>query len=136
MTPSIAVFPEWEVGAAARLRASIMLLMRIERWDVRRDGALSVPALQRKLEALGYAATARICPPGSVIASDTDARERVQAVGYGLVKVTIDGESAILTAGDVVFVPSGAVRRVEVIGSSPAYCFDAVRTGEPPQRVV
>ena len=69
-----------------------------------------------------------------MIAAETDPLERVQAVGYGLVKVTIDGESAILTAGDVVFVPSGAVRRVEVIGSSPAHCFDAVRTGEPPLR--
>jgi mannose-6-phosphate isomerase-like protein (cupin superfamily) len=134
MTPSIAVLPEWEAGAAARLRASTMLLMRIERWDVRRDGPLSLPALQQKLQALGYDAAARLYPPGAVIAADIDPLERAQAVGHGLVKVRIDGESAILTAGDIVFVPSGAVRRVEVIGSAPAHCFDAVRTGEPPRR--
>lgn len=134
MTPSIAVLPGWEAGVAARLRASTMLLMRIERWDVRRDGALSLPALQQKLQALGYDATARLYPSGAVIASDTDPFERAQAVAHGLVKVTIDGESAILTAGDVVFVPSRAVCRVEVIGSSPAQCVDAVRVGEPPRR--
>lgn len=104
----------------------MMLLMRIERWDVRRDGALSEPALQHKLRALGYAATRRVYPPGAVVSAQTDARERIQAVARGLIKVTIDGESAILTAGDIVFVPRGAVRRIEVIGTAAAHCLEAV----------
>jgi quercetin dioxygenase-like cupin family protein len=41
-------------------------------------------------------------------------------------KVTIDGESAILTAGDIVFVPAGAARRVETVGTSPVHCLEAV----------
>jgi quercetin dioxygenase-like cupin family protein len=40
--------------------------------------------------------------------------------------MTIDGESAILTAGDLVFVPRGAVRRLEVVGASPALCLDGI----------
>ena len=44
----------------------------------------------------------------------------------GILKITLDGESAILTAGDMVYVPRGAVRRVEVVGSSPAHCLDAI----------
>lgn len=103
----------------------MMLLMRIDRWDVRRDGVLSEPALLQKLQALGYEAASRVYPAGAVVSAQTDARERIQAVARGLIKVTIDGESAILTAGDVVFVARGAVRRVEVIGSSAAHCLEA-----------
>ena len=51
---------------------------------------------------------------------------QVPAVVTGIVRITLDGESAILTAGDMVFVPRGAVRRVEVVGSFPAHCLDAV----------
>jgi quercetin dioxygenase-like cupin family protein len=40
--------------------------------------------------------------------------------------VTIDGESAILTAGDLVFLPRGAVRRLEVVGPSPVLCLEGI----------
>jgi quercetin dioxygenase-like cupin family protein len=60
-----------------------------------------------------------------------DGAERIEAVVSGLVKVTIDGESAILTAGDVVFVPRGAARRVEVVGTSPASSLQAVYRAQP-----
>lgn len=136
MTPSMAVVPRWDTGAAGRLRASMMLLMRIDRWDVRRDGVLSEAALLQKLEALGYQAVSRNYPAGAIVSAQTDARERIQAVARGLIKVTIDGESAILTAGDVVFVPRGAVRRVEVIGSSAAQCIEAVYRAEATSDVV
>jgi ethanolamine utilization protein EutQ (cupin superfamily) len=56
----------------------------------------------------------------------TDANERIEAVVNGLIKVSIDGEAAILTAGDVVYVPRGAVRRVEVVGTNSARCLEAV----------
>ena len=132
MTPSMAVVPRWDVGSAGKLMVSAMLLMRIDRWDVRRDGALSEPALHQKLHALGYDATSRIYPQGAVVSAQTDSRERIQAVARGLIKVTIDGESAILTAGDVVFVPRGAVRRFEVIGTAPAHCLEAAYSGSTP----
>ena len=47
------------------------------------------------------------------------------------IQITLDGEAAILTAGDLVIVPLGAVRRVEVVGSSPVHCLEAVYSGEP-----
>ena len=56
----------------------------------------------------------------------TQDQERVDAVIAGILKITLDGESAILTAGDLVYVPRGAVRRVEVVGSSTAHCLDAI----------
>lgn len=106
-----------------------MLLMRIERWDPRRDGPLSETALQQKLESRGYQVSARTYPGGSVAAAQADLHERIQAVVTGLLKVTIEGESAILTAGDLVFVPRGAVRRLEVVGPSPAVCLEGVTRG-------
>ena len=50
----------------------------------------------------------------------------MDAVLEGMVRITLDGESTILTASDLVYVPRGAVRRLEVIGSVPARCLDAV----------
>lgn len=101
-----------------------MLLMRIERWDARRDGPLSEPALVQKLEARGYQVNRRHYPGGTVAAGQPGADERIQAVVSGLLKVTIDGESAILTAGDLVFIPRGALRRLEVLGPSSAVCLE------------
>jgi quercetin dioxygenase-like cupin family protein len=103
-----------------------MLLMRIERWDARRDGPLSEAALRQKLEARGYQVSARSYPAGSVASAEADLGEGIQAVVTGLLKVTIDGESAILTAGDFVFVPRGAARRVEVVGPAPALCLEGI----------
>lgn len=102
----------------------MMLLMRMERWDARRDGPLSETALRQKLGARGYEVSACVYPGGTVAAPQTDTAERTQAVVTGLLKVTIDGESAILTAGDLVFVPRGAVRRLEVVGPSPVLCLE------------
>jgi quercetin dioxygenase-like cupin family protein len=106
--------------------ATAMLLMRIERWDVRRDGPLTQAALEHKVRALGYQPSSRTYPAGAIVAPQIDGRERIDAVVSGLIKVTIEGESAILTAGDLVFVPHGAARRLEVVGASAAYCLEAV----------
>jgi mannose-6-phosphate isomerase-like protein (cupin superfamily) len=104
----------------------MMLLMRIERWDARRDGPLSETALRQKLESRGYQVFARTYPGGTVAAAPADLDEGIQAVVTGLLKVTIDGESAVLTVGDLVFVPRGAVRRLEVVGASTALCLEGV----------
>ncbi len=114
-----------------RWRTGMVLLMRIERWDSRRDGPLTEAALKRKLESRGYRVSGRQYPVGAVASAQADDRERIDAVVSGLLKITLDGESAILTAGDVVIVPRGAVRRVEVVGSSPVHCLEAVYQGEP-----
>ena len=95
-----------------------MILMRIERWDVRRDGALTDAALLHKLQALGYEPVRRAYPAGAMAAAEIDNRARVQAVISGLI---------ILTAGDMVFIPPRAARRLEVVGTTSAYCFEASR---------
>ena len=106
-------------------------LMRVERWDPRRDGALTEAALRQKLETRGYAVSTCKWPAGTVVAPEAHTSERVDAVVSGLVKITIDEESTILTAGDMVFVPRGALRSVQVVGASAAQSFDAVYHGAP-----
>jgi quercetin dioxygenase-like cupin family protein len=105
---------------------SPIVLMRVERWDPRRDGPLTESALRHKIETRGYQVSARTYPPDTVVTAQSVESERLDAVASGLLRVTLDGESAILTAGDMVFVPRGSARRVEVVGSSPAHCLEAV----------
>ncbi len=109
----------------------MILMMRIERWDPRRDGPLTEASLLQKLASRGYRASARHYAAGTVTTHAADHLQRVDAVLSGLMKITLDGEAAILTAGDLVIVPRGAVRRVEVVGSSPVHCLEAVYDGEP-----
>jgi mannose-6-phosphate isomerase-like protein (cupin superfamily) len=109
-----------------RVRSGMMLLMRIERWDLRRDGALSEAALSEKLQTLGYDPLPRPLPSGTIASARVHRRDRLEAVLAGLLKVTIDGESAILTAGDIVFIPAGAASRLEAVGTSSVQCLEAV----------
>ena len=107
-----------------------MTLTRVERWDVRRDGALSEAALQRKIEALGFEISSRIYPAGQTQLTALQQQVCLAGVVRGLVKLTIDGEATFLTAGDLVFVPRGAVRRLEVLGMAPALCLEALPRAE------
>jgi quercetin dioxygenase-like cupin family protein len=104
----------------------MLTVMRIDRWDPRRDGPITEMSLRQKVESYGYQVSILTWPGGTVLPAEAQDRERVEAVVTGVVKITLDGESAILTAGDIVYVPRGAVRRVEVVGSATAYCIDAV----------
>jgi quercetin dioxygenase-like cupin family protein len=104
----------------------MLSVMRIDRWDPRQDGPVTEAALRRKFESNGYQVSTFSWPAGTVVAAQAQDRERVDAVVAGILKITLDGESAILTAGDIVYVPLGAVRRVEVVGPSTAHCLDAV----------
>lgn len=104
----------------------MLTVMRIQRWNPRREGPVTEAALRHKVESRGYQVVRFAWPAGTVVAAQTQDRERVDAVVAGILKVTLDGESAILTAGDLVYVPRGAVRCVEVVGSSTAHCLDAV----------
>jgi len=107
------------------------LLMQVNRWNQRHDGPLTETALQHKLVALGYEPLPCATPTGVIVSARLHHRERAQAVLAGLLKVTIDGESVIMTAGDIVFVPRGAARRIEPAGSAPVLCIEAVCRSDP-----
>jgi quercetin dioxygenase-like cupin family protein len=107
------------------------MLMRVDRWDAQKDGAISELAMRHKLQALGYEAVAREYPAGAIMSRQSDGRPRIQAVVTGLIKVTIDNEAAILSAGDLVFIPAYAVPRVEVLGPLRATCLEGVLPPPP-----
>ena len=103
--------------------------MRVERWYVERDGALSEVAIQRKIESLGFTVTSRLYPAGRVEFPALAGQPCVSAVVRGLVKMTIDGEPTYLAPGDIAFIPAGAQRSLEVIGSSAPLCLEALPRG-------
>jgi quercetin dioxygenase-like cupin family protein len=103
-------------------------MIRIDRWDLRRDGPVTEAALHHKIASHGYEVSTFAWPTGTVVPAQVQQRERVDGVVTGVVKITLDGESAILTAGDIVYVPRGCVRRLEVVGSHTAHCIDAELT--------
>ena len=115
-----------DLWAPGPWRARKNLLMRIDRWDAHRDGFLSESALRRKLNVLGYVSISWRYSAGTVAAVQADSEERILAVVSGMVKITIDGESAILSEGDGVYVPRGASRELEVVGTATAFCLEAV----------
>jgi quercetin dioxygenase-like cupin family protein len=104
----------------------MLTVMRIDRWDARRDGPVTEAALRQKVASNGYQVSTFAWPAGTIVPAQAQPRERADAVVTGVVKITLDGESAILTAGDIVYVPRGSIRRVEVVGSNTAHCLDAV----------
>lgn len=108
-----------------------MTLTRVDKWDARRDGSLSEAALQRKIEALGFVLRARTYPARVTTSGMADDLPGIVAVVSGLVKLTIDGDQTFLTAGDLAFVPRGALRSVEVTGPSTALCLEAVQPLAP-----
>jgi len=103
----------------------VLTVLRIDRWDPRREGPFTQDALRRKVQACGYEVCTQAWPAGTIVPAQTQPCERVDAVLAGMVRITLDDESAIRTAGDMVYVPRGAVRQVEVVGSETAHCLDA-----------
>jgi ethanolamine utilization protein EutQ (cupin superfamily) len=107
----------------------MLSVLRVERWDSRRDGPVTESALRQKVQAGGYEVSSLAWQPGTILPAETQYRERIDAVVTGILRITLDGESAVLTAGDIVFVPRGSIRRVEVLGPCPVRCLDGVYHG-------
>jgi hypothetical protein len=100
-------------------------LLRIERWNPSEDGPLTEAALRRKCEFDDCAVIRRTYHPGAVLPNEIVNTDFVEAVLSGLLRITIDNASAILAAGDAVFVPRGSMRRVEVVGAMPVVSLEA-----------
>jgi mannose-6-phosphate isomerase-like protein (cupin superfamily) len=111
---------------ASWVQRGTSLRLRVIRWDEHRDGPVTEGALQGKLTSLGYDLLPLVDPHGALVSPRVHPLDRADAVIAGLLKVTVEGESAILIAGDIVLIPGGAVRRVEPVGTSPVLCVEAV----------
>lgn len=101
--------------------------MSVERWDEERDGPFSEEALRDKLEERGYRVSRYVYPPGTRFSDHTHGMRKVDAVVSGRFRLVLEGEEAVLEAGDCIVVPEGAVHSAEVVGDEPVVSFDATR---------
>ncbi|HEY8369037.1 MAG TPA: cupin domain-containing protein [Thermodesulfobacteriota bacterium] len=101
--------------------------MQVERWDHEADGPLTEAALRRKLEARGYRVARYDYPPGTRFATHTHDVDKIDAVLAGRFRITMEGRSVVLEAGDLVAVPRGTPHAAEVVGNETVVSLDAVR---------
>ena len=101
--------------------------MRLDHWDEQRDGPLTESAMRRRLESLGYVVTRYVYPPGTFFPDHTHAVDKIDGVLSGRFRMTMGGRTVVLEAGDMLYVPAGAVHSAEVVGDEPVVSLDAVR---------
>ncbi|MEW8525511.1 MAG: cupin domain-containing protein [Candidatus Thiodiazotropha endolucinida] len=103
--------------------------MQIEHWNETVDGDISETAMCRKFEARGYNVTRYVYPPGTFFPPHQHAVDKIDGVLSGRFRMSMDGHSFILEAGDCLQVPRGVIHSAEVIGEQPVISIDAVKTG-------
>lgn len=101
--------------------------MNLERWDRTKHGAPSEQALRRRLEAEGYDVDRWVYPPGTRFPEHTHGVDKKDAVVSGRFRLTMEGTSVVLEAGDVLEIPRGTPHAAEVVGDEPVISLDAVR---------
>lgn len=101
--------------------------MSIIHWNNETDGELSETNMQNKLEAMGYSVNKYIYPPGTCFPDHSHNVDKIDAVLAGQFKMTLEGQSVILQAGDCIAVPRGAVHSAAVIGNESVISLDAIR---------
>ncbi len=101
--------------------------LQIIRWDSDRDGAPDEISMRHKLEAMGYAVSCYVYPPGTVFGDHDHSVDKIDGVLSGRFKMTAQGRSVILEAGDMLVVPRGVIHRAEVVGNDPVVSLDAVK---------
>lgn len=115
------------LGSCMRGDKTKIICMKVEHWDAQRDGALSEPALRRKLEKLGYRVCHYTYPPGTLFPPHKHAEEKMDAVVSGRFRIRMGGREVVLEAGDAVHVPAGAEHSAEVVGAEPVVSLDALK---------
>jgi quercetin dioxygenase-like cupin family protein len=103
------------------------MVLQVEHWNTDSDGKLSEPALRKKLAGRGYSVTRYVYPPGTYFPPHTHDEDKIDAVLSGRFRLRMQGESALLEAGDALAVPRGTVHSAEVVGDQPVVSLDAVR---------
>ena len=101
--------------------------MKIYQWNPDTDGSLSEPALIYKLEKLGYTCVRYAYPAGTSFPDHEHDVDKIDAVLQGTFKITMQGESKILTAGSYVEVPKHTIHNAEVIGNKTVISIDAIK---------
>lgn len=100
---------------------------KVMHWDFVNDGPLSEQAMQDKLALLGYQVNRYIYPPGTHFPEHDHNVDKIDGVLAGCLKITMNGISIILEAGDCLEMPGGVTHSAEVIGNQPVISLDAIK---------
>ena len=101
--------------------------MDLEHWNPDSDGKLTEAALRRKLAARGYRVSRYTYPPGTYFPPHTHDVDKIDAVLAGRFRLTMDGHTVTLEAGDWLAVPRGVEHSAEVMGNEAVVSLDAHR---------
>jgi quercetin dioxygenase-like cupin family protein len=99
----------------------------IEHWDIQVDGQLTEANMRAKLLARGYTIDKYIYPPGTYFPDHSHKVDKIDGVLSGQFRLTMHGQSLILTAGDCIVVPRGVMHSAGVIGYEPVVSLDAIK---------
>jgi mannose-6-phosphate isomerase-like protein (cupin superfamily) len=103
--------------------------MQIEHWNDAADGEMNESAMCRKLKARGYDVNCYIYPPGTFFPHHQHTVDKIDGVISGRFKMSMQGQSFILEAGDCLQIPKGVTHCAEVMGDQPVISIDAVKKG-------
>jgi quercetin dioxygenase-like cupin family protein len=101
--------------------------MQIEHWHPERDGPLTEANMRRKLEDRGYVVHKYIYPPGTYFPEHDHGVDKIDGVLSGLFRMSMNGGSVVLEAGDLLVVPKHAFHSAEVVGDEPVVSLDAIK---------
>ena len=114
-------------GGDKVVRFRTMNNIKLEHWDRAIEGDLTPDGLVRKLAVLGYDSQKKTFRPGESFPDMKIQIDTIDAVVQGKLKVSLEGESRILSPGDCLFIPKGHVTSVEVVGDKPVICLEGTR---------
>ncbi len=114
-------------GGDKVVRFRTMNSIRLEHWDRAIEGDLTADGLVRKLAVLGYDSQQKTLSPGERLADTKIQIDTIDAVVQGKLKVSLEGESRVLSPGDCLFIPKGHVTSIEVVGDKPVICLEGTR---------
>jgi len=101
--------------------------MKVDRWDVGRDGPLDQAALAASLERQGHMVERYVYPPGTYFSDHTHNVDKIDAVLSGTFRISTTEGSVDVGPGDAIHVPCGVVHSAEVVGDQPVVSLDAVK---------
>ena len=103
--------------------------MQIEHWHTERDGELSEANMRRKLEDRGYRVSKYVYPPGTYFPEHDHGVDKIDGVLAGRFRMSMNGGSVVLEAGDLLVVPKHVFHTAEVVGDEAVVSLDAVKVG-------
>ena len=106
--------------------------MKVESWDVKRDGPPSEAALRQTLERRSYRVSRYMYSPGTYFPDHSHHVDKIDAALSERFRVKMGDEQVILEAGDSLAVPRGVVHSAEVVGNEPVVSLDATKEDPRP----